>query len=540
MGNLSTKKFKRLLILSTTDEKKRRIIYYRCATDIKFFAKYFFPHYCSASFNKFHEDSFQDYKFQERGVRRVSAAPRGYAKTTIKGFIKLVHDICYKLEKFILIISNTEPQAKQKLKDIRSEFLDNKRLLAVYSGVSMPRKIGEKDYVVSNGSHKIRLLALGSKTEIRGIRFGDSRPTKVLCDDLEHSIEVENEEIRDKYEALFADVISKVGTKHTNIDVIGTILHRKALLVKILRNPAYSSRQYKAVISWADRKDLWEKWKDLYCDLDDEGRKEKSHIFFEKNKEEMLKGSEVLWEDYESYLDLQKEIVETGYRSFMKEKQNSPLSDDEKIFDPENFKYFHEVDSGLKVEKSGVVIPWKNLTSFGVIDPATGQTKAKKGKKGDFTCILSGYEDHKGRLFVTHDYTKRVAPTKYIEKIFELHNEFDYQEMGVETNLYRNLLIPNMQAERKRIENKLKKIIKLSFYDIEQTENKEKRIYTLEPKVSMGWILFSRNLSNEFYDQLWEFPKGDHDDCPDALEMLWSLVHNRSKYSKLPKNPRNR
>jgi predicted phage terminase large subunit-like protein len=533
IGKMSRKKFLERLKGLESDAAKDLFIYYRCATDLALFARYFFPHYCEKPFNLFHKDTFKDYEFEERGVRRVSSAPRGYAKSTIKALIKPIHDLCYKLERFVVVVSNTEAQAVSKLKDIQAELLENDRLVRVYGNLLPSRKAGATDFIASNGDWKIRFLALGSKTEARGIRFGHSRPSKIICDDIEHSTEVENEVVRDKYESLFKDVISKVGNKQTNIEFVGTVLHRKALLVSLLNNPVYESREYKAILSWSQRKDLWEKWKEIYCNLDSEDRKKEAIAFYKANEEEMLKGVQVLWPEHESYYDLQVEIIETGYRSFMKEKQNSPMSSEEKIFDPDQFRYFKEVDEGLYIESTGKIIPWAELRVFGVMDPSTGQTKARPGKKGDFTCILTGYQDKRGRVFVFHDFTKRLAPTQYIKTVFDQFEQFNYEKFGVETNLYRNLLLPNLIDERKRREKEKKKILKIPFYDIEQVENKQKRIYTMEPKVAHGWLMFNRALSQEFFDQMWEFPKGDHDDAPDALEMLWSLIHNRYKPSSL-------
>lgn len=132
---------------------------------------------------------------------------------------------------------------------------------------------------------------------------------------------------------------------------------------------------------------------------------------------------------------------------------------------------------------------------------------------------------------------KGAAPTKYITEIFEHHEKYNYQKFGVETNLYRNLLVPNIVKERQEREKQQKKKIRIPFYDIDNIENKEKRIYTLEPKVSHGWILFNRNIDQEFMNQLLNFPHADHDDGPDALEMLWGLVNKRYGVNPLSINP---
>lgn len=512
-------------IIQEAREEFSGIVYNRCATDVELFAIMFFPHYCKYQFNAFHRATFSDYKYGERAIRRAKVAPRGFAKSTLEALIKPIHDVCYKLEKFIVIISNTEAQTVQKLKDIQTEFITNDFLISIYGRFIQGRKAGSTDFIAVNEDHQCRFLALGSGTEMRGIRFGDVRPTKIILDDVEHSEEVNNEAIREKMSNWFKDVVSKIGDGETNISIVGTILHQKALLVELTKNPIYKSMQFKAIISWAERKDLWKEWENIYTDLDNENRAIDARNFYESNKEEMDKGVEVLWPDKEPYYKLQEEIIESGMRSFMKEKQNDPQSDEEKIFSPDNIWWYRKEDKGLFILKTNTLIPWVNLTAYGAIDPATGQTKASNNKKLDFTSIVSGYVDLKKRFFVDDVYLKRVSPTQFIQKIFELQEKYEYYKFGVETNLYRNLLMKNILDEKERIEKQEKKIIKVKFYDIDLNENKEKRIYSLEPKIFHGHILLNEELKDSIaLDQLYDFPKGVHDDFPDSLHLAFGMV----------------
>jgi predicted phage terminase large subunit-like protein len=523
----------------SSEASVKAALYYRMATDLELFASYYFSHYCQHPFNEFHRDLFSTIDFRERAIRRARAAPRGYAKSTLTALIKPIHDVCYGLEKYIVIISNTQDQANQKLRDIRTEILTNTRLSFDYGIHFQTKKPGETQYTLYCGNHSCMFTSYGAGVEIRGIRYGASRPTKVVVDDGEHSEEVGNEALRKKFEDWFFQVVSQIGNEYTNIEVIGTLLHRESLLNKLLKNPRYDGKLYKSIISWSERQDLWDEWTRIYMYLDNERRGDDANAFYREHETEMLQGTKVLWPEKESYLYLMMELIEKGRRAFLKEKQNEPIGGDEALF--EKFHFYRETREGILIESNGVVLPWAELKGqdgrwlnmFGVIDPATGQTKAKPGKLGDFSCLASGFKDRRGRLFVHKDWTKRAAPTKYIAEVFEHHLEFDYQKFGVETNLYRNLLLPNMVAERKKRELETKKVIQLPFYDIEAIENKEKRIYTLEPKVTHGWILLNRALSQEFMGQLEAFPHGDHDDCPDALEMLWGLVNNRYKPSSL-------
>lgn len=365
---------------------------------------------------------------------------------------------------------------------------------------------------------------------------------------MEHSEEVNNEELRKKYEDWFFQVISKVGNKFTNIHVVGTILHPESLLIGLTKNAAYESKIYKAVISFSTRQDLWNAWTKIYTDLDDTDRRAKAEAFYKQNESLMLEGTRVLWPEHETYMDLMKEMVETGRRAFFKEKQNEPLGSEESLF--EQFHWYHEVSEGFFVEKpghkdGGVLIPWEQLkdgegkwlNAFGALDPATGQTKAKVNKSGDYSCIVNGiHHPGSGRLFLHEDWTKRASPTKFIQQIFEFEETYGFSKFAIETNLYRELLLPNLQDERKRRQEKTKKEIKVPFYDVVQTENKEARIYTLEPKVTHGYIVFNRALSQTFMRMFEQFPKGDHDDAPDVTEIIWNLVKGRYKASAMSKD----
>jgi predicted phage terminase large subunit-like protein len=244
-----------------------------------------------------------------------------------------------------------------------------------------------------------------------------------------------------------------------------------------------------------------------------------------------------------------KELIETGRRAFYKEKQNEPIGGDEALF--EKIHWYRETSEGFLIESNNVLIPWSKLKdrngnwlfAAGALDPATGQTKAKANKKSDDSVILTGMglqvagREHKIRLFVHEDWTRREGPSKTFREICEHNETYQYEKFGVETNLYRDLMLPNIEAERKRFQEEMKKEINLPLYDIHNVDNKEKRIHTLEPKVTHGWILFNRALSPVFMRQLEAFPHGDHDDGPDALEMLWGLVNGRYKPSPLSINP---
>ena len=86
---------------------------------------------------------------------------------------------------------------------------------------------------------------------------------------MEDSAEVENADLRKKLQDWYFEVVRQLGTNETNIEIVGTVLHRNSLLKTLEKNPAYETKIYKAVESWAKNQDLWKKWETIYCNLDD-------------------------------------------------------------------------------------------------------------------------------------------------------------------------------------------------------------------------------------------------------------------------------
>lgn len=520
---------------------REELLVHRCATDVQLYAETFFPHYCTREFNAYHLDTFRNFVYGARDLREADGAPRGSAKSTLKTLVKPIHDACYGLEKFIVVISSTTPLANKKLKDIRSEVNNNSELRRFY-GIRFPnKKAGESEFKVVSDCGFTYFTAIGRGSELRGIRHGEYRPTKIILDDVEHSDEVYNEKTRKKTEDWFLEDVTKAGDTGTNIELVGTVLHKDSLLAKLMRNPAYKSRLYKAIISWSDREDLWNKWREIYRNIDNQNRLTEAESFYLDNEAEMLKGTKVLWPEKESYLDHMKDMEEIGYRAFMKEKQNDPQGSEESIF--EKFHFYREIEKdgkqAFQIESNGAIVYVKDLMSIAAMDPSTGQAKSNGKSMGDYTVLIGGYKDIKGRVFAHVDFTKRVSPTKYIEEIFNLWDKTKYEKLAVETNLYRNLLLPNIIDERNRrrkTSGRAEDYANMSFYDVENTENKRERIYRLEPKVNHGMILFNRALTQTFMGMIKDFPNADHDDAPDCLEMLWNLANGRYKIAAVSAN----
>lgn len=521
--------FESTLLSAQNDDEAEVLLVHRMATDIELYSVMFFPHYCELEFNPFHLSLFKRFKFGERKVRRASAAPRGSAKSTIAVVIKPLHDVCYGLENFIVIVSGTEPLANKKLSDIRAEVIANTDLQDWFGIHFKNKKVGESKFTVHTDDHQCHFAAAGKGSQVRGIRYKQHRPSKLIFDDFEKSEETINDVQRKKTEDIYKEEFGKTGNQHTNIEFVGTVLHKDSLLSNLLSNPVYDSKKFKTIISWAEREDLWQDWRKIFHNLDNANRLKDAEKFFEERKDEMLRGTHVLWPEKESYYDHMIDLEEIGKRAFYKEKQNEPIGSDEQIF--EKIHWYREVAEGLLIEETNTLIEWAFIknTACGALDPSNGSTKAKGGKLGDFSVIPVGFKDNKGRVFVHADFTKRTSPTKLINQIFDFHEKFNFNKFAVETNLFQDLMKENLMAEKKRREAKSGKQIQLPFYEVHQTENKGERILRLEPKVNLGYMLFNRALSKDFKDMIEDYPFHDNDDAPDALEILWNTFNGLYK-----------
>jgi len=515
----------------------KKLIRTRCQSDPLLFARMFFPHHCRLPFSGMHRDFFKSYKkklgkdiLSRTGYNEAIAAPRGFAKSTIKSLILPIHAILYETERYIIIISSTLRQAKLRLKNIKSELLTNE-LLKKYYDIRIPTGLKKAWTQQSINIGNVQVEAYSAGTEIRGISFHEFRPTRIILDDAEDSLLVESGEGRQKLLEWFNEVIENLGDSYTILEVIGTLLHPESLLATLLRRPDFTGKVYRAVMDFAENTELWEKWKILFTNLSDESRIQTAKNFFLKNRNTMLKGTKTLWSAKEDYYSLMCQLIARGSRAFFQEKQNDPRAAEHRLFSRDQFRYFTLEGDFLSVESPGTKpekIPLSSLTITGFLDSAMGAAKGKRSKrKGDFAAIVTVGTDQKGYLYVLDAWLSRVPPTKQVERIFELHKRFSYHIFGFEANCFQSLLLLPISEEKEKRRTRGEPW-DIRVCEVNHKEKKISRILSLEPLVANGWVLFNRGLCEEFFRQLEDIPGGLHDDAPDALQASVSLCRKSS------------
>lgn len=494
------------------------------AIDLAYFGRAYFGHYFIRESPKFHAEldkiwidgvlqgknplEYKDQLVKPKGCNRAIAAPRGHAKSTNFTFKDTLHATLYQYKHFIMILSDSSEQAEGFLEDIKNELEENKAIIEDFGRLESD-KCWTKSVIVT--STDIKVQAIGSGKKVRGRRHRNWRPDLIVLDDIENDELVRTIEQRKKLSNWYFKAVSKAGDDYTDILYIGTLLHYDSLLANILKNPGYKSVKYKAVISFANNQGLWDMWKDIYTDLENPNREEESYNFYLENKEEMLEGTKVLWEQKLSYYDLMVMRISEGNASFNSEEQNEPVNPEECLFNPEWFDYYNEADVDFKDRK---------FSFIGFIDPSLGKTK-----KSDYSTIVVLAKDTKaGYMYEARADIERRHPDKIIEDILEterwLRREFGrgFLKLGVETNQFQWFLKEQIAKAS------AKEGLYLPIEEVNQNSDKVMRIETLQPYIKNSYIKFNPR-SKTLLEQLKVFPMGSHDDGPDALEGAVKLAN---------------
>ena len=495
------------------------------AFDLAYFGRAYLPHYFTRKSPAFHEEldelwssgvmkgknPFRDAKEIARldGSQQAIAAPRGHAKTTNFTFKDTLHAVLYQYKHYPILLSDSSEQAEGFLDDIKTELEDNPHILEDF-GILKGDKVWRSSVILTKTG--IKLEAIGSGKKIRGRRHRNWRPDLLVLDDIENDENVNTPEQRKKLKSWFDKAVSKAGDTYTDIMYIGTILHYDSLLSRVLVNPTYRTKKYRAVLSFATNTALWEEWERIYTNLFDEDHEANAWTFFQANEKEMLEGTQVLWEEKNPYYKLMQKRLSEGEASFNSELQNDPI-------DPENADFSEEWLDYYEPELMDFSKP--NFLLVGANDPSLG-----KNKKADPSTIIDLALDlTTGYMYVLGASVEKRKPDVIIDDVIETHRRYKrdlkkgYYKFGVETVQFQYFFKDVMAAKA------LEAGEYIPIEEIQSIANKELRIRSLQPFVKNKWIKFNRN-HKELIKQLTEFPMGANDDAPDGLQMAVSLAQS--------------
>jgi predicted phage terminase large subunit-like protein len=416
-------------------------------------------------------------------------------------------DLCARLlpEPYILLLSDTNDQAHKYLESIKLELESNALLARDYPAACGRGPVWREDRIrLRNG---VVIEALGTGAKIRGRKNRSDRPTLVIGDDLQNNEHITSPVQRERTWEWLSREVLEVGTPATNYLTLGTALHRECIVMRLLKTPGWRSQVFRSIISWPDRMDLWARWETLLRDWDrpEEEREESAAAFHQEHQTEMEKGEQVLWPEREPLLELMRKRASIGPAAFASEKQSDPVAPGTQEWpdawlDRAGFR-FHDWPERFAATAMG-------------LDPSKGRSS----KSGDYSAFVWGGVTEDGHLWLDADLDRRPSP-KIVEDGLAIFRRFPVMAIAGEANQFQELLL--VEFERVARERR----ITLPLYAITNTAHKDVRIRTLGPYLSRGEIHVKASPGGDLLvQQMREFPGGEHDDAPDAAEMMLRML----------------
>lgn len=396
------------------------------------------------------------------------AAPREHAKSTAVTHAFVLASALFMIKQNIMILSDTETQAKQYLLDIKLELEENQELRN-YFHINHFVRDKEHDLIVSMGPdhHQFRIFTKASGQSLRGSKWRSKRPDLIIGDDLENDEMVESAERRVKLKKwLLAALIPCLSDKG-QIRIVGTILHSDSLLEYCLNSTQWTSKRYAA---------------------------------HNKNF------SEILWESKfpkERLLSIREVFEEAGELDiYSREYLNIPINESTSLFRKSDFSPIKDRGEILEYYVGGdFAISTKTSADFTVF-VVIGVNKAGKKKVVD---VVRGRFDTLG----------------IIDKIFDLYTQYKPQYFVFEDENINKALGPVLYSEMEK--RKLYPLIEL----LRPARDKIVRARPLIAATRAKQVEYDMDADwwPDFLIEMLQFPRGKKDDQVDSLGIIFLHLH---------------
>lgn len=427
---------------------------------------------------------------------------RGHAKTAYLSNGYLCHQTVFRHKRYIVLISETAGVAGDFIHWTRNQLKFNTKLRDDFGELLHPQKTknemdNSEEFITTSN---IKVQAKGIGTQMRGLRHGASRPDLFLLDDLESKQNTGTPDLIEKNKNWFREEMLPALSREGICVYMGTIVCFDSLLDHVIKSRKdFISRKFPAVLSWPQREDLWEEWRRIYNE-DEEDATERAQAFYKANETEMLRGTQVLWPSRFSYLDLMKIREEDGIKAFNQEYLGNPTDEERQIFKPDEMTFYTEED-----------LVGKNVDYVMAIDFAMGKTA------GDYSvvAVLARNKDT-GICYVYDMFNERVHPDKLLLKAVEMTLKYQPEVIACEAVAAQEWFSDRLGAELKRHGYPAQTRLK----PIKQRTRKALRIESMLPDIQAGRVRF-RQSHRLLLEQLEMYPMHKHDDCPDALQMAF-------------------
>lgn len=438
-------------------------------------------HYLTYPFAPFHHEMFG---LTEDPTLRLAilVAFRGSGKSTLMTLsFPLWAILGAQKKKFVLIVSQTQTQARLHLANIKKELETNELLkddIGPFQEVS--DEWGSNSIVITN--YDARITCASTEQSIRGIRHGEHRPDLVICDDVEDLNSVKTREGREKtYQWLTGEVLP-IGDQGTKIMIVGNLLHEDSLLMR------------------------------LHQSMED-GKLEGKFLYFPLVNE----AGEIAWPGkFPAMTDVEKLKGTIGQETaWSREYLLRIISDADRLVKTEWIHYYNELPS----EKGNEF----RFTATGI------DLAISKKDSADYTAMVSakvfGYEDNLRVYVLPFPVNKKMGFPETVEMAKSLSaslgngkpTKLYIEEVGYQSSIIQELKERcNIPAEGVQVSG----------------SDKRARLALVTHLIQQGKVLFPRHGAEELIAQLTGFGIEKHDDLADAFAILLIKIieeYNRHK-----------
>ncbi len=443
-----------------------------------YFFNFYFAHYVKYATAFFHNEIFNLTENESLGNFFVVAF-RGCGKSTIITTSYPIWAILGKPQKkFVLILCQTQSQAKQHLMNLRRE-LESDTLLKSDLGPFKEEsdEWGSFSLVFSNS--KARISIASSEQSIRGLRHNQHRPDLIICDDVEDISSTKTRDGRNKtYQWLTSEVIP-AGDRDTRLVIVGNLLHEDSLLMRI---------------------------------KEDVEKKKIDGVFKEYP---LIKNGEIMWPGkYASMEEIETEKRKAGNEyAWQREYLLNIVPNEDQAINREWIQYYdviperHMLECGYRAHTEvrvgiDLAISKNDTADYTAMVPAL----VFETKKGDFDIYI-----------LPKIVNKRLNFPETVETC-KLMNE-SYKKDNHETTL-----VVEDVAYQKALPQQL---INEGIWNVKTMKpgnsDKRSRLALTSNMIKCGKIKFPRTGAEELINQIVHFGVEKHDDLADAFSIL---VHN--------------
>ena len=236
---------KTLDAIMTNRDVRQQIAY---QSHLMFFYIYF-SHYVKFPIAEFQKDIFRITEDISNKLACIISF-RGSCKSTLVTMsYSLWSIIGIQQKKFVLIVSQTQAQARQHMASIKNE-LENNEIFKSDMG-PFREELGSGEWAMTSLVFKntgARIMVASIDQSVRGIKHRQYRPDLIILDDIEDINSVRTYEGREKVSEWFSREIVPLGDIGTRIILVGNILHEDSLMMKLKRK--MENKEINGVYRW--------------------------------------------------------------------------------------------------------------------------------------------------------------------------------------------------------------------------------------------------------------------------------------------------